>query len=104
VDKQQQNIKSSDHINYTITRYRSRIHRAYDIVAAIYRTISCTNARLSRALLAYRSGGVCVWLMLLAVHTVRGSLCLTFPAVDLSCSALGAWGGDWGRHLHQWWV
>jgi len=62
----------------------------------LYRTISCTNARLARALLTYRSGGVCVWLMSLAVHTGRGSLCLTFPAVDLSCSALGAWGGDWG--------
>jgi len=37
---------SSDHIDYTISRYRSRIHWAYDIVTAIYRTISCTNARL----------------------------------------------------------
>jgi len=53
-------VINSDHIDYTISRYRSQIYRAYDIVAAIYRTISCTNARLSRALLAYRSGGVCV--------------------------------------------
>jgi len=61
----------SDHIDYTISRYRSWIRRAYDIAAAIYRTISCTNARLiyimhertSRACAAhilYRSGGVCV--------------------------------------------
>jgi len=77
-------------------RYRSWIHQAYDIVAAIYRTISCTNARLVRALLTYRSSGVCVWLMSLAVHTVRGSLCLTFPGVDLSSSALGAWVGNCG--------
>jgi len=90
------NIKSSDHIDYTISRYWSQIRRAYDIVAAIYRTISCTNARLARALLTYCSDGVCVWLMSLAMHTVRGSLCLTFPAVDLSCSALGAWGRVWG--------
>jgi len=69
---------------------RSRIHQAYDIVAGIYRTISCTNARLARALLTYHSGGICVWLMSLAVHTVRGCLCLTFPVVNLSCS------GDWG--------
>ena len=50
----------SDHIDYTISRYRSRIRPAYDIVAAIYRTItiSCTNARLVRALLTYRS--ICV--------------------------------------------
>jgi len=34
--------------------------------------------------------------MSLAMHTVRDSLCLTFPGVDLSCSALGSWGGDWG--------
>jgi len=51
-------IQNSDHIDYTISRYRSRIRRAYDIVAAIYRTISFTNARLARALLT--SGGVCV--------------------------------------------
>ena len=51
-------VFSSDHIDYTISRYRSRIRRAYDIVAAIYRTISCMNARLVRALLTYRSGGV----------------------------------------------
>jgi len=87
-------VDFSDHIDYTISRYRSQIRRAHDIVAAIYRTISCTNARLTRALLTYSSGGV--WLMSLAVHTVRGSLCLTFPAVDLSCSTLGAWGGVWG--------
>ena len=93
---QAMSICCSDHIDYTISRYRSRIRRAYDIVAAIYRTISCTNACLARAMLTYCSGGVCVWLMSLAVHTVRGSLCLTFPAVDLSCSALGACGGDWG--------
>jgi len=85
----------SDHIDYTISRYRSWIRRAYDIVAAIYRTISCTNARLARALLTHRIGGV--WLMSLAVHTVHGSLWLTFPVVDLSCSALGAWGGDGSR-------
>jgi len=41
-------LATSDHLNYTISRYQSGIHRAYDIVAAIYRTISCTNARLSR--------------------------------------------------------
>jgi len=82
----------------SITRYRD-IDRGF-----VKRTISwrpyivryrpCTNARLARALLTYCS--VCIWLMSLAVHIVRGSLCLTFPAVDLSCSALGAWGGDWG--------
>ena len=32
----------------------------------------------------------------LAHRPWTGSLCLTFPAVDLSCSALVAWGGDWG--------
>jgi len=87
---------NSDHIDYTISRYWSRIRRAYDVMAAIYCTISCTNARLMHMLLAYRSGGVCVWLMSLAVFTVRGSLCLTFPGIDLSCSTLGSWGGDWG--------
>jgi len=40
-------VPISDHINYMISRYRSRIHRAYDIVAAIYRTMSCMNARLA---------------------------------------------------------
>jgi len=29
----------SDHIDYTISWYQSRIHRAYDIVATTYRTI-----------------------------------------------------------------
>ena len=48
----------SDHIDYTISRYRSRIRRAYDIVVAIYRMTSFTNTRLSRALLTYRGGGV----------------------------------------------
>jgi len=47
---------TSDHIDYMILRYRSRIHRAYDIVEAIHRTIWCTNARLSHALLLYCSG------------------------------------------------
>ena len=51
-------VLSSDHIDYTRSRYRSRIRRAYNIVAAIYRTISCTNARLARALLTYRSVSV----------------------------------------------
>jgi len=83
-------MDTSDHINYMILRYRSQIRQAYDIVAATYRTISWTNAHLARVLLAYCSSGVCVWLMSLVMHTVRGScgsLCLTFPAVDLSCSA-----------------
>jgi len=53
-------VPCSDHIDYTISQYRSRIHPVYDIVAAIYRMISCTNACLTRALLTYRSGGVCV--------------------------------------------
>ena len=35
--------RTSDHVDHTISRYRSRIHRAYDIVVAIYRTISCMN-------------------------------------------------------------
>ena len=46
-----------------ITRYhnidREFVKRTY-IMAAIYRTISCTNACLARAVLAYRSSGVCV--------------------------------------------
>ena len=36
-------VVCSDHIDYTISRYRSWIHRVYDIVVAIYRMISCTN-------------------------------------------------------------
>jgi len=89
--------KCSDHIDCTLSRYRSRIRRAYDIVVAIYRTILCTNAHLARALLTYRSSGICIWLTSLAVHNSPWlPSCLTFPGVDLSCSALGAWGGDWG--------
>ena len=47
-------VRISDHIDYTISRYQSRICQAYDVVAAIYRTISCTNACLACALLAYQ--------------------------------------------------
>jgi len=43
--------RTSDHVDHTISRYRSRIHRAYDIVVAIYRTISCMNT--SRACAAH---------------------------------------------------
>jgi len=98
----------SDHIDYTISWYQSRIHRAYDIVATTYRTILRYHAwtHVSRVLLAYCHGCVCVWLMSLAVHTICGSLCLTFPAVHLSCSALhwepGMEIGGW--QLHQWWA
>ena len=53
-------VAASDHIDYMISRYQSRIRRVYDIVAAIYRKISCMNACLARALLTYRSGGVCI--------------------------------------------
>ena len=62
-----------------IVRYRARTHVS---------RVRCSHAA------AAASASDC--LMLLAVHTVCGSLCLTFPAADLSCSALGAWGGDWG--------
>jgi len=92
----------SDHIHYTISRYRSRICQMYDIVADIYRTISCTNARLARALLTYRSAeSASDWCRSPYTPSVALS-CLTFPGVDLSCSVLGAWGG--GRQLHQWWA
>ena len=73
-------VRCSDHIDYTISRYRSQIHPAYDIVAAIYRTISCTNARLTRVLLTHCSGGVCVWL------TWRRSPCTPSVAPSVSRS------------------
>ena len=60
-------------------RYRVG-HISYDIVNEC---TSCQRRRLHLIDVACRA------------HR-RGSLCLTFPGVDLSCSALGAWGGDWG--------
>jgi len=79
-------VSTIDHIDYTISRYRSRIHREYDIVAGIYRTISCTNARLARALLTYRSGGVCLIDVAYRAHRPW----LPLPHVP------------WGRHIMQW--
>jgi len=72
-----QNVTStcSDHIDYTISRYWSRIRRAYDIVAAIYRTISVqyrARTHVSRVRCS---------------HTQRRRLCL----IAVACRAHRPW-------------
>jgi len=88
----------SDYIVYTISRYRLRIQRAYDILWRPYivryraRTY-VSRVRCSHTAAAASASDLC---RLPCTTSVQRSLCLMFPGVDLSCSALGACGGDWG--------
>ena len=91
----------SDHIDYTISRYRSRIRQAYDIVAAVYRTISSVHERMSRACAAH------ILQRLHLIDVARRAHRPWLPLPHVPCGRpimqrIGSLGR--GRQLHQWWA